>query len=70
MPMATPAMAEDGTPVVIRGQRVPLAGRVSMDLLTVDVTALPEVDVGDEVLLWGHGLPAAEVCQPLPDDQL
>ena len=63
-----PRHAEDGTPMVIRGQRVPLAGRVSMDLLTVDVSTLPDVEVGDEVLLWGHGLPAAEVashCQTI-----
>ena len=58
-----PRHAEDGTPLLIRGQRAALAGRVSMDLLTVDVTDVPGVAVGDEVLLWGHGLPAAEVAR-------
>lgn len=58
-----PRHAEDGTPLLIRGQRVPLAGRVSMDLLTVDVSELASVEVGDEVLLWGHDLPAAEIAR-------
>lgn len=40
--------------VLVRGQRAPLAGRVSMDLLTVDVTDVPGVEVGDEVVLLGQ----------------
>lgn len=56
-----PRHAPDGTPVLIRGQQAPLAGRVSMDLLTVDITDLGDVAVGEEVTLWGQGLPAAEV---------
>jgi len=40
--------------VLIRGRRCPLVGRVSMDLLTVDVSGLPEVGVGDEVVLVGR----------------
>lgn len=58
-----PRHAPDGTPLLINGQRVPLAGRVSMDLLTVDISELDRVDLGDEVTLWGDGLPAAEVGQ-------
>lgn len=39
--------------VLVRGRRVPLVGRVSMDLLTIDVTDLPDAAVGDEVILLG-----------------
>ncbi len=58
-----PRCAPDGTPVLVNGQRANLAGRVSMDLMTVDVSDIPRVQVGDEVTLWGDGLPAAEVGQ-------
>jgi alanine racemase len=58
-----PRLAPNGTPVLINGQRASLAGRVSMDMITVDVTDLPEVKVGDEVTLWGVGLPVAEVAR-------
>ncbi len=58
-----PRTAPDGTPVVINGQRCPLAGRVSMDLLTVDVSDLENVQIGDEVTLWGQELSAAEVAR-------
>lgn len=57
-----PRQAEPGTPVLIRGQRLPLIGRVSMDSITVDVSALPDVQVGDAVELWGPGLPAEIVA--------
>jgi len=39
--------------VLIRGRRAPIIGRVCMDHCMVDVTHLPEVEVGDEVILWG-----------------
>jgi alanine racemase len=45
-----------GTPVLVSGQMLPLAGRVSMDMIAVDVTDTP-VRIGDEVLLWGAELP-------------
>lgn len=57
-----PRAAANGTPVLIRGQRAPLAGRVSMDMITVDVTELQNAEIGDEVILWGEGLPLAEVA--------
>lgn len=53
----------NGTPVLIRGQRVPLAGRVSMDMITVDLRTVPAARVGDPVLLWGEGLPAEQVAE-------
>jgi alanine racemase len=58
-----PRLAANGTPVLVNGQRASLAGRVSMDMITVDVTDLPDVHVGDEVVLWGVGLPIAEVAR-------
>jgi alanine racemase len=58
-----PRHAPSGTPLLVRGQRVALAGRVSMDMLTVDLTDLPAAQVGDEVQLWGAQLPVDEVAQ-------
>ncbi|MFP5382935.1 MAG: alanine racemase [Gammaproteobacteria bacterium] len=58
-----PRHAPSGTPVLVGGHRRPLAGRVSMDMITVDVTGLPGVGVGDPVVLWGEGLPADEVAR-------
>lgn len=46
--------AADGTPLLVDGQRCPLVGRVSMDMLTVDISHLPTADVGSEVVLWGQ----------------
>jgi len=57
-----PRLARNGTPVLVNGQRAGLAGRVSMDMITIDVTHLAQVNVGDEVILWGQGLPLAEVA--------
>ncbi len=58
-----PRLAPAGTPVLVNGQRATLAGRVSMDMITVDVTDLPAVRIGDEVVLWGNGLPVGEVAR-------
>ncbi|MDZ7748938.1 MAG: alanine racemase [Halofilum sp. (in: g-proteobacteria)] len=57
-----PRHAPNGTPVQVRGQRVPMAGRVSMDKITLDLRALPDAEVGDEVVLWGRGLPVETVA--------
>lgn len=51
-----------GTPVLVNSRQAPLAGRVSMDMLTVDVTDLPQVAIGDPVVLWGEGLPVETVA--------
>ncbi|KJS22203.1 MAG: alanine racemase [Pseudomonas sp. BRH_c35] len=58
-----PRAAPSGTSVVIHGQRVPLAGRVSMDMLAVDLTDLPQAQVGDAVELWGAQMPIDELAQ-------
>lgn len=57
-----PRHAHNGTPVLVDGARVPMAGRVSMDMLTVDLTAVPSARVGSEVVLWGDRLPVDEVA--------
>ena len=58
-----PRLAANGTPVLINGQIAPLAGRVSMDMITVDVTDLEAVEAGDTVILWGQTLPLAEIAK-------
>lgn len=51
-----------GTPLQLRGVEVPLVGRVSMDMITIDLRATPEADVGDAVTLWGETLPAERIA--------
>lgn len=51
-----------GTPALVGGRRVAFAGRVSMDMITLDLRAAPDARVGDPVRLWGDGLPAEEVA--------
>jgi hypothetical protein len=70
MPTATRATATTGTPVLVDGVRTRLVGRVSMDMLTVDLTpgACPDAGFGSEVTLWGRAssgavLPIDEVAQ-------
>ncbi len=58
-----PRHAVAGTPVLVRGQRVPLIARVSMDMINLDLTDCPGVAAGDEVILWGDGLPVEEVAR-------
>lgn len=57
-----PRHAANGTPMLIRGRRAALVGRVSMDYISVDLSDLPETQAGDEVVLWGEGLPVEEVA--------
>lgn len=57
-----PRHAGTGTAVLVDGVRAPIIGRVSMDLLAIDLGALPQARVGDPVELWGRGLPIEEVA--------
>ena len=57
-----PRAAGNGTPVWINGERCRLIGRVSMDMITVDVTDHPSVEAGSPVELWGKHLPVNEVA--------
>jgi alanine racemase len=58
-----PRHAPNGTPVLVDGQRTRTLGRVSMDMLYVDLSALPQADVGSRVVLWGEGMPIEEVAR-------
>jgi alanine racemase len=63
-----PRHAPTGTPVLVDGVRCATVGRVSMDMLAVDLTPVPQAGIGTEVTLWGHGphgtrLPIDEVAQ-------
>jgi len=57
-----PRQARSGTPLLVNGGRVPLIGRVSMDMVTVDLASQPQAKPGDLVTLWGCGLPVEEVA--------
>ena len=57
-----PRHAPNGTPVLVCGRKVRTAGRVSMDMMTVDLTEVPEAIVGSPVVLWGEGLPVEDVA--------
>ena len=54
-----PRAAADGTPIGTPYGTVPLAGKVSMDMITADVTDIPNIDFGTEVTLWG-GTPSVD----------
>lgn len=58
-----PQFAKNGTPVLVNGVECPLAGRVSMDMLTVDLRNQPHAKIGDPVILWGAGLPVERVAK-------
>jgi alanine racemase len=57
-----PRHAPNGTPVLVAGRKVRIAGRVSMDMITVDLTEAPDAGVGSPVVLWGEGLPVDDVA--------
>ena len=57
-----PRHASAGTPVLVNGRRTRIVGRVSMDMITVDLSDLPEAGIGAPVTLWGEGLSADEVA--------
>ncbi|WP_339668834.1 alanine racemase [Dasania marina] len=57
-----PRVVKPDTPVLIHGQRVSIVGNVSMDMITIDVTDIANVQLGDEVMMWGEGLPVDEIA--------
>jgi alanine racemase len=57
-----PRHARDGTPLAVNGEVTRLIGRVSMDMLTVDLTDMPAARIGDPVELWGPTIPANHVA--------
>ena len=58
-----PRGVSSGTPVVINGQRIPVVGRVSMDMITVDLRGMTSARVGETVTLWGNDLPVEEIAK-------
>ncbi len=57
-----PRNMPDGTPVLVNGREQRLAGRVSMDMITIDMDGQPDARLGDPVVLWGRGLPVERVA--------
>ena len=57
-----PRHAPTGTPVLVDGRMSRTLGRVSMDMLCVDLGGCPDADVGTPVVLWGEGLPVERVA--------
>lgn len=60
-----PRLAPEGTPVWINGRQVPIVGRVSMDMITVDLGSESQDKIGDDVELWGSQLPIEKVAQAI-----
>jgi alanine racemase len=58
-----PRHAKAGTPVLVNQQMASLIGRVSMDMIMLDLSLCPDAKVGDPVVLWGEGLPVEKVAQ-------
>lgn len=58
-----PRNIRQGTSVLLNGKRVPVVGRVSMDLMALDLRTQPFAKAGDAVVLWGEGLPIEEIAE-------
>lgn len=58
-----PWQAKNGAPVLVNGEMAQTCGRISMDMLAVDVTHLPQTQIGDKVTLWGGALPIELVAK-------
>jgi alanine racemase len=65
-----PRHAPTGTPVLVDGHRTRTLGRVSMDMLAVDLTALPASGFGSEATLWGEGPVVGGKSSRLPIDEV
>jgi len=57
-----PRSAPSGTPVLVNGGPAAIVGRVSMDLIAIDLRRAPGAAVGDKVVLWGKGLPVEQIA--------
>ena len=60
-----PRHAPSGTPIAVAGRRTHTVGRVSMDMLACDISAIPEAGIGTPVTLWGTG-----AAGPVPADEV
>jgi len=57
-----PRSAQPGTPALVNGTPAAIVGRVSMDLVTIDLRNVPAAQVGDRVILWGRELPVETIA--------
>ena len=57
-----PRSAPSGTPVLLHGRSAPIIGRVSMDLMTIDLRQHADAKINDRVLLWGPELPVERIA--------
>ncbi|GAA0295674.1 alanine racemase [Psychrosphaera haliotis] len=57
-----PRNAENGTPILVNGVKYPLSGRVSMDMISIDIGNEKTIKVGDEAILWGENLPLETIA--------
>ncbi|HNO75588.1 alanine racemase [Nitrosomonas mobilis] len=57
-----PRHAPTGTPVLVNGQRTRIVGRISMDMLSIDLQGIDHANIGSTVTLWGRGLPVEQVA--------
>ncbi len=57
-----PRHAPTGTPILVEGRRTRTVGRVSMDMIMVDLDGIPDAGIGSPVVLWGEGMPVDEVA--------
>ncbi len=57
-----PRHAPTGTPVLVNNQRTQIIGRVSMDMIAIDITGIEDAQINSRVTLWGEGLPIDEVA--------
>jgi alanine racemase len=58
-----PRQIGSGSPVLVGGVSCRIAGRVSMDMIAIDVTSISSAIVGDEAVLWGAGLPVERMAE-------
>jgi len=58
-----PRQAPNGTPVLVNGVRCPTVGRISMDMMSIDLRHCPQAQIGDQATLWGEKLPIEEIAQ-------
>ena len=58
-----PRHAPNGTPTLLNEKVCPLIGRVSMDMIAIDLRSRPDSRIGDKVILWGNGLPVERIAE-------
>lgn len=57
-----PQQAQNGTPVMVQGRQTYIVGRVSMDMITIDLTDFSDINIGESVTLWGDELPIEQIA--------